>query len=118
MANNYELKIVKLYCAPTLKDGDKDYVNLVTRVEYDWIGTSESGSKGYIRFTKDLDLPGDDYVDFDELVESDIKVWISDTEERAVAIVQIDKQIVVAEENKFQETTAPWVVTSVPQTEK
>tara|TARA_B100000780_G_C21061953_1_gene426889 strand:- start:130 stop:486 length:357 start_codon:yes stop_codon:yes gene_type:complete len=118
MANNYEIKIVKLYCAPTLKDGDKDYESLVTRIEYDWIGTSESGTKGYIRYTKDLDLPGDDYVDFDKLVEADMKVWVSDTEERADAITLIDKQIIAVEENKFQETIAPWVVKSEPQTSK
>ena len=114
MANNYELKIVKLYCAPTLKDGDKEYENLVTRVEYDWIGTSESGTKGYVRYTKDLDLPGDDYVDYTGLVEADIKVWISDPEQRADAIAIIDVQIIVAEENKFQETLMPWNVMSDP----
>jgi hypothetical protein len=116
MANNYELKIVELYCAPTLKDGDKDYENLVTRVEYEWVGTSESGTKASLRYTKDLDLPGDDYIVFDDLVEANIKPWVSDTDERSIAITIIDKQIIVAEENKFQQTSAPWIVKSEPQT--
>ena len=93
-----------------LKDGDKDYENLVTRVEYEWVGTSESGTKASLRYTKDLDLPGDDYIVFDDLVEANIKPWVSDTDERSIAITIIDKQIIVAEENKFQQTSAPWIV--------
>ena len=114
MENNYEIKIEKLYCAPTLKDGDKDYENLVTRVEYKWVGTSDSGAIGFVRYTKDLNLPGEDYVSFDELVEDDVKVWVNVDAERDFAISKIDEQIIIAEENKFKETLMPWMYMSDP----
>tara|TARA_R110002050_G_scaffold263275_1_gene403737 strand:- start:244 stop:600 length:357 start_codon:yes stop_codon:yes gene_type:complete len=114
MANNYQLKIAKIFCAPTLKDGDKVYNNLVTRVEYEWIGTSESGTKASIGYTKDLGLPGDDYVLFDKLEEGNIKNWVNDDELRNMAIKIIDEQIIIKEENKFQQTNFPWNVVSEP----
>jgi hypothetical protein len=116
MANNYELKVVKIYCAHNLEDGDKVYQNLITRVEYNWLGTSDSGATGCIGYTKDLDLPGDDYVPFDKLEESNVKNWINDNAERNIAISIIDEQISQIEENKFKETSVPWNVISEPKT--
>lgn len=114
MANNYELKIAKIFSAPILKDGDKVYNNLVTRVEYDWIGTSEEGITAFVRHSKDLDLPGDDYVVFDKIEEGNIKTWVNDDEIRNVSIKIIDQQILAQEENKFQETNFPWIIISEP----